>query len=148
MSDGSEIKIGHTQITSVPVTNQTVTLGTGDTFTTFEYVFDNAGHVVSKEEVDYTLNITGGGSTPVMSQTVTGTGKLYSDTVQSEDANAVTNTAGRTYGVQFNDAQELVVNVPWTVGSGADGNDFVSDVSLSGTDLIFTGSGGAFNSFS
>lgn len=146
-SNGVELGIIHKQITSVPVTNQTVTLGTGDTFTTFEYVFDNAGHVVSKEEVDYTLNITGGGSTPVMSQTVTGTGKLYSDTVQTEDANAVTNTAGRTYGVQFNDAQELVVNVPWTVGSGADGNDFVSNVTFdSGTSVLdFTGTGGAFN---
>ena len=146
-SNGSELEISHKESSSVPVTNQTVTLGTGDTFTTFEYVFDNAGHVVSKEEVDYTLNITGGGSTPVMSQSVTGTGKLYSDTVQSEDANAVTNTAGRTYGVQFNDAQELVVNVPWTVGSGADGNDFVSNVTFdSNTSVLdFTGSGSAFN---
>ena len=146
-SNGTELRISHKEISSVPVTNQTVTLGTGDTFTTFEYVFDDAGHVVSKEEVDYTLNITGGGSTPVMSQSVTGTGKLYSDTVQSEDANAVTNTAGRTYGVQFNDAQELVVNVPWTVGSGADGNDFVSNVTFdSNTSVLdFTGSGSAFN---
>ena len=146
-SDGSELKINHKEITSVPVANQTVTLGTGDTFTTFEYVFDNAGHVVSKEEVDYTLNITGGGSTPVMSQTVTGTGKLYSDTVQTEDANAVTNIADRTYGVQFNDAQELVVNVPWTIGSGADGNNFVSNVTFdSNTSVLdFTGTGGAFN---
>lgn len=147
-SNGTELKIGHRELASVPITNQTVTLGTGDTFTTFEYVFDNAGHVVSKEEVDYTLNITGGGgSTPVMSNTVTGTGKLYSDTVQTEDANAVTNTAGRTYGVQFNDAQELVVNVPWTTGSGADGNDFVSNVTFdSNTSVLdFTGTGGAFN---
>ena len=146
-SDGSELEISHKESSTINVTNQTVTLGTGDTFTTFEYVFDNAGHVVSKEEVDYTLNITGGGSTPVMSQSVTGTGKLYSDTVQSEDANAVTNTAGRTYGVQFNDAQELVVNVPWTVGSGADGNDFVSNVTFdSNTSVLdFTGSGSAFN---
>ena len=213
-SNSAELQITHKEIASVPVTNQTVTLGTGDTFTTFEYVFDNAGHVVSKEEVDYTLNITGGvsetlttltyvgdtqsatdeltytdengnahviiglgtqilslsgtdlsivgpdgaidntvslaglgSSVPVMSQTVTGTGKLYSDTVQTEDANAVTNTAGRTYGVQFNDAQELVVNVPWTVGSGADGNDFVSNVTFdSNTSVLdFTGSGAAFN---
>lgn len=147
-SDGSELEISHKESSTINVTNQTVTLGTGDTFTTFEYVFDNAGHVISKEEVDYTLNITGGGgSTPVMSQSVTGTGKLYSDTVQTEDANAVTNTAGRTYGVQFNDAQELVVNVPWTVGSGADGNDFVSNVTFdSNTSVLdFTGTGGAFN---
>ena len=213
-SNGAELEITHKEIATVPVTNQTVTLGTGDTFTTFEYVFDNAGHVVSKEEVDYTLNITGGvsetlttltyvgdtqsatdeltytdengnahviiglgtqilslsgtdlsivgpdgaidntvslaglgSSVPVMSQTVTGTGKLYSDTVQTEDANPVTNTVGRTYGVQFNDAQELVVNVPWTVGSGADGNDFVSNVIFNTftNSLEFTGTGGAFN---
>jgi hypothetical protein len=147
-SDGAELVIAHKEIASVGVTNQAITLGTGDTFTTFEYVFDNAGHVVSREEVDYTLNITGGGSTPVMSSTITGTGKLWDDTVQVEDAAPVTAVPQRTYGVQFNDAQQLVVNVPWVGGSGsADGNDFISNVTYNtNTNVLnFTGTGGAFN---
>lgn len=60
---------------------------------------------------------------PVMSSTVTGTGKLWDNAVQSVAAAAVSSTAARTYGVQFNAAQQLVVNVPWVSGSGG-----VSDV--------------------
>ena len=60
----------------------------------------------------------GGGSVPVMTSTVTGTGKLWDDTVQVEDAAPVTAVTQRTYGVQFNDASQLVVNVPWVEGSG------------------------------
>jgi hypothetical protein len=60
-----------------------------------------------------------GSSVPVMSATVTGTGKLKFDDVQPEPAVAVSSIADRTYGVQFNDAQQLVVNVPWVEGSGS-----------------------------
>lgn len=98
-------------------------------------------------EFFYEFNASGGASVPVMSSTVTGTGKLFSDVVQVTPANPVTDTADRTYGVQFNDAGQLVVNVPWTVGAGADGNDFVSNVTFdSNTSVLdFTGTGGAFN---
>ena len=126
-SNGTELKIGHRELASVPITNQTVTLGTGDTFTTFEYVFDNAGHVVSKEEVDYKLNITGGGgSTPVMSSTLTGAGKLFSDVIQVTPAVAVTDESDRTYGVQFNNNGQLVVNVPWTQGTTYSASDGIT----------------------
>lgn len=64
------------------------------------------------------ISSTGGGS-PVMTSTVTGTGKLWDDTVQVEDAQLVSATTLRTYGVQFNDASQLVVNVPWVEGSGS-----------------------------
>ena len=40
--------------------------------------------------------------------------KLFSDTVQSVAATAVSATASRTYGVQVNSSGQLVVNVPWT----------------------------------
>lgn len=43
-----------------------------------------------------------------------GTIKLFSDTVQSVVANAVSSTASRTYGVQLNSDGKAVVNVPWT----------------------------------
>jgi len=67
---------------------------------------------------EVTLKASVSGS-PVMTSTVTGTGKLWDDTVQVEDAAAVTAVTQRTYGVQFNDASQLVVNVPWIEGSGS-----------------------------
>jgi Major tropism determinant N-terminal domain len=39
--------------------------------------------------------------------------KLFSDTVQSVAANAVSTTASRTYGLQINASGQGVINVPW-----------------------------------
>ncbi len=57
---------------------------------------------------------------PVMTSTITGTGKLWDDTVQLEPSEAVSTVKDRTYGVQFNSDQQLVVNVPWAGGSSDD----------------------------
>lgn len=46
--------------------------------------------------------------------TVLGLVELFSNTVQTEAANAVTTTVGRTYGIQLNSSDQAVVNVPWT----------------------------------
>ena len=40
--------------------------------------------------------------------------ELFSNTVQTQAANAVSATAGRTYGIQFNSNNQAVINVPWT----------------------------------
>tara|TARA_R100001086_G_scaffold219525_3_gene136344 strand:- start:1859 stop:3982 length:2124 start_codon:yes stop_codon:yes gene_type:complete len=50
----------------------------------------------------------------MMTSSVLGLGKLFSDTEQSVAANSVSATASRTYGIQANSSDQLVVNVPWT----------------------------------
>jgi predicted nucleic acid-binding Zn-ribbon protein len=53
-------------------------------------------------------------SLPTATSTVKGGVALFSDTVQSVAASAVTTTASRTYGVQLNAGGQAVVNVPWS----------------------------------
>ena len=50
----------------------------------------------------------------MMTASVLGLGKLFSDTQQDTAANSVSSTASRTYGIQANSSDQLVVNVPWT----------------------------------
>ncbi len=51
---------------------------------------------------------------PLATSTVRGGVELFSDTDQTVSANAVTTTANRTYGIQLNSDDQMVVNVPWT----------------------------------
>lgn len=51
---------------------------------------------------------------PAATNSVLGGVKLFSATMQSVAANAVSATSGRTYGIQKNSSGQLVVNVPWT----------------------------------
>ena len=51
---------------------------------------------------------------PLMTSTLRGGAELSSDVTQTVAANTVTSEAGRTYGLQLNAAEQLVVNVPWT----------------------------------
>jgi hypothetical protein len=58
--------------------------------------------------------------------------KLEDDTEQTTAANAVSTTAGRTYGVQFNSSDQAVVNVPWT-DTDTDTNTMGSGFTVSAT---------------
>ena len=55
-----------------------------------------------------------------MTATVLGLDKLEDNTTQTVAANAVSATASRTYGVQMNSSDQLVVNVPWTDSTPVD----------------------------
>lgn len=50
---------------------------------------------------------------PVATSTTLGGVELFSNTVQTVAANAVSATDSRSYGVQLNSAGQMVVNVPW-----------------------------------
>jgi hypothetical protein len=52
-------------------------------------------------------------SLPKATSAVLGGVELFSDTVQTVAANPVTTTSARTYGVQLNASDQMVVNVPW-----------------------------------
>jgi hypothetical protein len=105
-------------------TNTTYSAGSGITL---------SGTTFSNAAPDQTVTLTGAGATsisgtypdftitstdtvytlPAATSTVRGGIELFSGTVQSVAANAVSATAGRTYGVQVNSAGQAVVNVPW-----------------------------------
>lgn len=51
---------------------------------------------------------------PLPTSTTRGGAELFSNVMQSVAGNSVTATASRTYGVQLNGVDQMVVNVPWT----------------------------------
>ena len=57
-------------------------------------------------------------SSPVATANHLGVSKLFSNIDQSVVANSITTTTSRTYGIQHNSDNRMVVNVPWTDVSG------------------------------
>lgn len=70
---------------------------------------------------------------PVMTTGTLGGAKLVSDITQTTGANPVTTTVDRTYAVQKNASEQLVVNVPWI-----DTNNNTTYTFANGTDGSFT----------
>ena len=67
-----------------------------------------------------------------MTATVLGLGKLEDNTTQTVAANSVSSTASRTYGIQMNASDQLVVNVPWTDSTPVDEVGASTDNDLKG----------------
>ena len=91
-------------------TVQTVSAATVSAITarTYGVQFNSGGQLVVN--VPWTDNST---TYSMMTSTVLGLGKLFSDTTQTVAGTAVSATASRTYGIQKNSSNQLVVNVPW-----------------------------------
>lgn len=102
------------KINNVTVLNAT-TLGSSVTSSSLTKLGTSAGFVKS----DASGNLTSDTSTyltsvPTATSAVLGLVKLGSDTQQTTAANSVSTTASRSYAIQFNSSNQLVVNVPWT----------------------------------
>lgn len=144
VASGNAVKIeGGTALTTVTSAPDTITVnhdafGTAGTFAyPSSVVTDAQGHVTSVVAgsaptfVSLTTTGTSGAATlvsgvlnipeyagaytlPVATASVLGGVELFSDTVQTVTANAVSTTISRSYGVQLNSDGQMVVNVPWT----------------------------------
>ena len=84
-------------------TSETLLLSKGSNITLAE-----SGGVVTISSTDTNTTYS------MMTSSVLGLGKLFSDTTQSVSANSISETASRTYGIQKNSSNQLVVNVPWS----------------------------------
>lgn len=83
---------------------------------------DSDGFIKKDSIVDFTSGIAGTNisassgqlSVSTASSSALGVVKLGSDATQNVAANTVSSTTGRTYAVQLNSSDQMVVNVPWT----------------------------------
>jgi len=119
LSDGGStgsVTINHSNVSRSDTTNVCTVCHLGS-FTVVDSVSSNArGHItgINTKTVTISADSGGGGAPGIATSTTLGLVKLASDTEQTVSANTVTATANRTYGVQFNSNDQMVVNVPWS----------------------------------
>jgi hypothetical protein len=113
----------------------------GNTTDDIEFVGSGATTVTRTNDSKFTISSTDTNTTySMMTATTLGLGKLFSNTTQSVAANSVSETSSRTYGVQKNSSNQLVVNVPWTDTTIANTNTTydLSLASVSSNETVLT----------
>ena len=139
----------NTQLSTEAVQDIVGAMFTGNTETRISATYQDGDGTIDLVVTDQSYTL------PEATATSRGGIELFSNTDQSVAANAVTATAGRTYGIQLNSAGQAVVNVPWsdtntdtntfrTVTAG--GNTLGASETLAftaGTNVTITESGGA-----
>lgn len=139
---GAQVNVATNLGYTTAASNGVVTSSTGTNATIPAATTSLAGLMtgVDKTKLDGIATGANNYSLPVATSTVLGGIELFSDTVQSVAANAVSTTASRTYGIQLNSAGQAVVNVPWsdtnTTYSAGNG------ISLSSTTFSVAGGNG------
>ena len=108
-----------------------------------DIIFNSTSNILKYYNGTSWVSLTADTVLPTATSTAIGGVKLFSDTDQSVAANAVSATAGRTYGVQFNSSDQMVVNVPGVDGSGTVNTVAMFKSSGSIGDSIYTQNGGA-----
>ena len=89
-------------------------LGSDPTGVAGRLIYNSTSNILKYYNGSGWVSLTADTTLPTASSSTLGGVKLFSDTTQSVTANSVTTTASRTYGVQFNSSDQMVVNVPWT----------------------------------
>jgi hypothetical protein len=107
---GTNIEQGTRTTTAVPINSST---GTGATLSAATTSLAGVMTSADKTKLDGIDNSANNYSLPKATATIRGGVELGSDTVQTIAANAVTAIASRSYAVQLNSADQMVVNVPW-----------------------------------
>lgn len=107
-----QLNIDHDDTTRTDTTSTASPIA-GGTFTVVDSITQDATGHVDAVNVK-TITLPGAASVPTMTSTVLGIGKLFSDVVQTENVIQLYSEERKTYGVQFNSSNQLVVNVPWT----------------------------------
>ena len=134
------VTLGDNQLQNVVIQ----VLASDPTGVTGKLIYNSTSNVLKYYNGTGWISLTADTILPTATATTLGGVKLFSNTTQSVAANSVTSVGNKTYGVQFNSSNQMVVNVPWTPFDeinfdAADGSS--SQVQDNGTILFAEGTG-------